>query len=314
MKVSVIVPTYKRSQDLERCLKALKCQSRPADEVLVVVRDSDDETHQFLECLALSELSLQVVDVSVPGQVAALNAGLAAAQGDVIAITDDDAAPHPDWLERIEAHFLQDEKVGGVGGRDWVYEKGNSKPLRGPSDPSILVGKLQWFGRTIGNHHLGVGPTREVDILKGANMSYRKTAILDLKFSGDLKGVGAQVSNDMAFSLLVKSKGWRLLYDPAVAVNHFPAQRFDEDQRSQFNPIAQRNMAHNETLVVLENLPSFGKVVYLVWALIIGTRAVPGLVQIVRFFPVQKQISIHRGLASFQGRCAGVNTWLSRSE
>jgi len=33
--------------------------------------------------------------------------------------------------------------------------------------------------------------------------------------------------------------GWKLIYDPRVAVDHYPAQRFDEDQRNKFNQIAQ---------------------------------------------------------------------------
>ncbi len=314
MKISVLVPTYRRSKDLARCIEALKQQSNLADEVLVVVRDMDDETHRFLSGFAVGNVLLKVVDVAVPGQVAALNAGLAIAVGDIIAITDDDAAPHPDWLERIAAHFLADGQVGGVGGKDWVYYPGCQEPEQLASGKLLPVGKLQWFGRTIGNHHLGSGQPQEVDILKGANMSYRKTAIVDLCFNDRLKGTGAQVCNDMGFSLAVKSRGWKLLYDPKIAIDHFPAQRFDEDQRSAFNSIAQQNMAHNETVVILDYLPLVQKIVYLVWALIVGTRGVPGILQILRFLPTQKQLSVQRGFASFQGRIAGVNTWFSSSE
>jgi glycosyltransferase involved in cell wall biosynthesis len=314
MKTSVLVPTYRRSKDLERCLEALKRQTNPADELLVVVRDTDEETHEFLRGFAVGDLPLRVVDVLVPGQVAALNVGLASATGEIIAITDDDAAPHPDWLERIEAHFLADDRLGGVGGRDWLYYPGWQEPEKAPGNRFLAVGKLQWFGRAIGNHHLGSGQPQSVDILKGANMSYRKTAIADLQFNEKLKGTGAQVCNDMGFSLTVKSRGWKLLYDPKIAIDHFPAQRFDEDQRSEFNPVAQQNMAHNETLVLLEYLPFFRKVIYITWALIVGTHGVPGIIQVLRFLSGQKQLSIRRGFASFQGRMAGINTWFNRLE
>jgi glycosyltransferase involved in cell wall biosynthesis len=318
MKISVLVPTYRRSKDLARCIEALRQQSNLADEVLVVVRDIDDETHGFLRGFAVGDVLLKVVDVSVPGQVAALNAGLAIAVGDIIAITDDDAAPHPDWLERIEAHFSADARVGGVGGRDWVYYPDSPAPEQAPEpltpEQCLPVGKLQWFGRTIGNHHLGSGQPQEVDILKGANMSYRKTAILGLRFNERLKGTGAQVCNDMGFSLGVKARGWKLLYDPKIAIDHFPAKRFDEDQRLIFNPIAQQNMAHNETVVILGYLPLLRQFVYLVWALIVGTRGVPGILQVLRFLPAQKQLSVQRGFASFQGRIAGINTLFSQSE
>jgi glycosyltransferase involved in cell wall biosynthesis len=312
MQISVLVPTYRRSKELARCLEAFKQQTDPADELLVVVRDTDEETDEFLRGFIADDLPLKVVNVTMPGQVAALNAGLAVATGEIIAITDDDAVPHPDWLEQIQAHFLVDDRIGAVGGRDWVYENGNNQPLS--VDRFMTVGKLQWFGRTIGNHHLGSGQPREVDILKGANMSYRKAAICNLRFNDALKGNGAQVCNDMGFSLTVKSKGWKLLYDPRIAVDHFPARRFDEDQRSVFNPISQQNMAHNETVVVLEYLPLSRKVIYLIWALIVGTRKVPGIIQILRFLPSQKQLSIQRGFASFKGRMTGISAWFNRSE
>lgn len=135
----------------------------------MVVRDTDAETWQFLAQLNALNLPLHTVKVTQPGVVAALNAGLAAVEGDIVSITDDDAAPHPDWLERIAAYFTSDSRLGGLGGRDWVY---HGSKLEDESRP--VVGQLQWFGRVIGNHHLGVGEPREVDILKGVNMSFRK--------------------------------------------------------------------------------------------------------------------------------------------
>jgi glycosyltransferase involved in cell wall biosynthesis len=80
-----------------------------------------------------------------------MNAGMDAAGGDIIAFTDDDAAPHTDWLEGIEAHFLSDTNIGGVGGRDWVYH--GTQLEEGERE---VVGQVQWFGRVIGEHHLGV--------------------------------------------------------------------------------------------------------------------------------------------------------------
>ncbi len=134
----------------------------PPDEVLVVARDTDSETKALLQSLDLSSLVLSTVTVKLPGQLAAMNAALSVARGDIIAITDDDAAPHPDCLARIEAHFQADSKLGGVGGRDWLY---HGERLEGGARKT--VGKVQWFGRVVGNHHLGIGGPKEVDVLKG---------------------------------------------------------------------------------------------------------------------------------------------------
>jgi cellulose synthase/poly-beta-1,6-N-acetylglucosamine synthase-like glycosyltransferase len=141
MKMTVLIPTYRRPQDLERCLRALQQQNCPADEVLTIVRDTDNETHAFLQAFNPA-LPLRIVTVTAPGVIAAINAGFAAA-GETISITDDDAAPHPDWLERIKLHFQTDERLGGVGGRDYVYL---GTQLVAGAEPSVIVGTRSAFG------------------------------------------------------------------------------------------------------------------------------------------------------------------------
>ena len=266
MKISVVVPTYQRPSDLARCLAALKTQIRPVDELWVIVRDTDRQTWQFLETYDRAALPLHTATVTASGVIAAMNIGLESATGDIVAFTDDDAAPHPDWLEKMEAYYLADEKVGGVGGRDWVY---HGTKLEDGSQP--VVGKLQWFGRLIGNHHIGIGTGREVDVLKGVNMSFRREAIADLRFDQRMRGSGAQVHFEVVFSLTLRQHGWKLIYDPLIAVDHFPAQRFDEDQRNSFNAQASINAVHNETVALLGYLSPSQKLVFAIWAIAIGT-------------------------------------------
>ncbi|HEY9825757.1 MAG TPA: glycosyltransferase family 2 protein [Stenomitos sp.] len=304
MRITVIIPTYARSQDLARCCLALQAQDRLADEVLVVVRDVDTETWQFLQTFDTDAIHLRSVTVRVPGQVAALNAGLEAAQGDIIAITDDDAVPHPDWLARIEAHFVNQDSVGGVGGKDWLYE--GDRLVDGKLE---VVGKVQWFGRVIFSQHLGYGAFRSVDVLKGANMSFRTSAIAGLRFDTRLRGTGAQVANDAQFCLMLKRRGWVLIYDPAVAVDHYPGQRFDVDQRLSFNAVAQADMVHNRTLMILEHLPPLRRCVFMLWAILVGTRGSPGIVQWLRFLPSEGSLATQKILASLKGRWQGWQTW-----
>lgn len=271
---------------------------------MVVVRDTDAETWTFLKAFNPESLPLRTVTVSVQGVVAALNTGLDTAQGDIIAITDDDAAPHADWLARIEAHYLSDSRVGGVGGRDWVY---HGTELEGGERK--VVGRVQWFGRVIGDHHLGVGEPREIHVFKGANMSFRRSAIAGLHFDERMRGTGAQVHFELAFCLALKRAGWKLIYDPRVAINHYPAQRFDQDQRYQFNKIAKANAIHNETLILLEHLSPVQRIVFLVWAILVGTREAFGFVQWLRFLPSQGALAGKKLLASLNGRWQGWRSW-----
>lgn len=284
MKVTVLVPTWRRPDDLARCLSALLRQQRAPDQIVVIARAEDDATHACLaEHVTPRVLTVDVALVDEPGQVAALNRGLEAASGDVIAITDDDAAPHVDWVARIAAAFEADPKLGALGGRDWVHENGRVLDGERP-----LVGKLRFSGRIVGNHHLGVGGAREVDLLKGANMSYRRDAIRGIRFDNRLRGTGAQVHNDMAFSMSVKRAGWKLVYDPLVAVDHFPAARHGEEPRNAQTLMSKRNAAYNLHLILRGHLPPLRRETAWWWYSLVGTRVYPGL--------------LHAGLGALRSR------------
>ena len=276
MKTSVLVPTFRRPDDLERCLAALAAQTHRADEVIVIARREDAPTVAALErWLAVRAVyGLRVAWVEEPGQVAANNRGLREASHELILITDDDAAPHVDWIARIHAHFARDPQLGGVGGRDFVHERGAL--LTGDAS---RVGQLSWYGRAIGNHHLGSGAPREVQILKGVNMAWRRDAIEGLRFDTRLLGSGAQVHNDLAFSLAVCRRGWKLLYDPAVRVDHFPADRADDDKRFVLNETAYFNAAYNYRFVMREHLTPVGRAAFVTYFGLIGTRSDPGIVR-----------------------------------
>ncbi len=276
MKVSVLIPSYRRPVDLLRCLTALAVQVRLADQVLVVARTGDDETLALAKTWA-DRLPLEIVEVGVPGQVHALNAGLERCSGDVVAITDDDAAPRPEWLARIERHFVSDPKIGGVGGRDWIYNDGVIE-----LGDSAVVGCILWFGRIVGDHHRGAGPVRDVDILKGANCSFRVNAIRHIGFDRRLRGAGAQVHNDMMISLAVRRAGWRLIYDPQVTVDHYLGKRHDSDQRGKLNRDATVDRAYNLRLALDEVRPGWRRRSALLWQFAIGTTEAPGLVWVWR--------------------------------
>jgi glycosyltransferase involved in cell wall biosynthesis len=271
VKVSVLVPTYRRPRDLERCLQAISLQTRLADQLMVVARADDDETLGLAK-IWQNRLPLEIIEVDVPGQVHALNAGLAHCRGDVVAITDDDAAPRPEWLARIEGHFASDPKIGGVGGRDWIYNDGVIE-----LGDSAVVGRVLWFGRIVGDHHRGAGPARDVDILKGANCSFRLDAIKPIGFDTRLRGVGAQAHNDMLISLAVRRAGWRLIYDPLVTVDHYLGARHDRDYRQKLDRIATENRAFNLRLALNEIKPKWRRILALAWQLAVGTREAPGI-------------------------------------
>ena len=305
MKLTVIVPTYRRPKYLHNCLIGLKQQIRLADEILLIVRDSDRSTWDFLASFDPQFLPIKTLTVKVTGVVAAMNIGLNAAGGDIVCFIDDDAVPRNDWLSKIEAHFLADPQLVGLGGRDCIYLGGEKLIAR----QKLIVGKLQWFGRMIANHHLGVGKPRKVDFFKGVNMSYRREAIADFNFDERMKGAGAQAHFEISFCLSLRRAGCKLLYDPQIVVDHYLAERFDEDIRDRFNPTAFFNEVHNETLAIVEHFSLPRKILFMTWAMLVGTRKAFGLVQLVRFLPREGKLAVVKWLLSIKGRKEGYLSW-----
>lgn len=304
--VSVLVPTFRRPESLARCLRALVRQTRRANQIVVTVRRDDAATWEALEGLQ-AELGPALQPVAVePGPVtAAMNAGLQETIGDLVAITDDDSEPRSDWLVSILRHF-QDPTVGGVGGRDW-------QPQERWDEPD--VGRLQWFGRIVANHHLGIGPARDVDVLKGVNCCYRGDVLRLIRLDPRMRGRGTVIHWELALSFAFQREGWRLIYDPAVAVDHHVAPRRDGDvnQRGGFERASFIDNVHNETLAVLEHLTPVRRVAFAAWAVLVGTREAPGLAQVPRLGLLERSplgLTARRTAAALHGRAVGAATWL----
>lgn len=114
--VSVIIATYNRAEFLRETLHALTLQTRPPDQLVVVDNNSSDHTcavvEQFSELLPLT-----YVFEPQQGVAFARNRGIRHAAGEIIAFTDDDCIPDPQWLEYLELPFIRDPSIGLVGGR-----------------------------------------------------------------------------------------------------------------------------------------------------------------------------------------------------
>ena len=251
-------------------------------------------------------LPVKLAFVDVPGQVHALNAGLQAAMGDIVCFTDDDCMPRPDWLERILQHYDRPE-VAGVGGRDVVHHGD-----RVVSGRVGVVGRYAWYGRPIGNHHLELYPPRpaEVDILKGANMSFRRTLLPD--FDSALQRGSAQC-NDMDVSLALRRRGYKLVYDPLAVVDHYPAPRFGESTRHADAPHMLLAEGHNWMYVALKHAPFWQLPIVIAYGFLVGHARAYGLARAVIALPTDGPILAARRLwYSLFGKVAGIFSWLRK--
>jgi hypothetical protein len=195
---------------------------------------------------------------------------------ELVALTDDDAEAPPDWLKRM-AKAMEDPAVGGVGGRDW-------QPHERWDEPG--VGTRAWYGRVVGNHHLGAGAARDVELLKGVNCCFRGDELRRIGFDSRLRGRGNVSNWEMSLCFAFRRAGWRLIYDPTLAIDHHVAARQDGDvnARGGFERESYIDGVHNEVLAVSEALGMAGRMVYPTWLKWVGTRGTPGVAQVLRLW------------------------------
>jgi len=96
--LSVVIPTYNRAAMLCDTLAAVLAQECPADEVIVVDDGSTDGTPQLV-----AGFGARLLRQANAGDLAARNAGLAAATGDLVAFCDSDDLWRPGFLAAMQA-------------------------------------------------------------------------------------------------------------------------------------------------------------------------------------------------------------------
>jgi glycosyltransferase involved in cell wall biosynthesis len=120
--ISIIIATKDRESQLSSCLQSVKhCDLPPARDVEVIVIDnnSQDGTRRVVEEFAESTKNPAFRYLYEPrqGKSFAVNTGVAAARGSIIAFTDDDVVVDQKWLGSLVEEFSRYQEVGLLAGR-----------------------------------------------------------------------------------------------------------------------------------------------------------------------------------------------------
>ncbi|GAX35802.1 glycosyltransferase [Nodularia sp. NIES-3585] len=102
--VSVVVPIYNGETDLPELINCLRSQTYPQDRVeyLLVDNNSSDRTLSLLKASAENSPVIKVLSENqIQSSYAARNTGIRAAVGEIIAFTDADCHPQPQWLHSL---------------------------------------------------------------------------------------------------------------------------------------------------------------------------------------------------------------------
>ncbi len=196
--VAVVVPV--RDDDrLALCLAALARSTLPAAQREVVV--VDDGSRRPLDRLVARFPGVRLLRQAPTGSYAARNRGVAATTAPVVAFTDADCLPEPDWLEQGLA-ALQTPGVDVVAGCVEVFPRG-PRPRAVELFDAVTAFPQEHFVRT-----WGFGAT--------ANLFTRRATLLAVgPFDRRLRSGG-----DADWGQRATAAGFRTSYEPHVRVRH----------------------------------------------------------------------------------------------
>ena len=203
--ISIIIPAFNEEQSILRSLQALRKIDYPSFEVIVVNDGSTDFTFSIIESALVKCIHLR----KNQGKAAALNAGVAAANGKIIVFSDSDSWLHPMALHHLANGFLN-EQTGAVSGTVEIKPQDN------------LMRKWQTLEYTFGQFFVKeaqLGSGASVAICPGPVCAYRKELLLEIGgFSS------RTITEDFDATLEIIKAGYTVNYAAeAIAYTEAPA-------------------------------------------------------------------------------------------
>ena len=240
MSCSLLMPNRDNGAMLDRVLERLAENTGAADYELIVVDDgSTDDSRAILRRWRDSGRfpELTVIEREHSGVVDALNAGLAAAGGELVVQLDGDATVEtPGWLERMSAFVRSDPRVGAATARvvfDWGDLHACGIEVTGPeglhdrgTEVTEPLGRRTYHGRVLRCREADSEVCRhpaEVDGGLGCCMIYRREAALEA--GGYDPGFAPVWFDDLDLTLSLRRLGLKVFCLPEVRVVHHVGER-----------------------------------------------------------------------------------------
>ena len=244
--ISIVLATYRREEMLCRTLEALIEQPYPHFEVIVVDQSHEHlpPTKEFLQKLADCG-KIRLYTLSKPSLPGARNYGISKAKGEIILFVDDDVDPSPNLLTAHASQYTSPE-IGGVAGRR-TY----------PPDSQLYeddspIGTIKLNTDHISNFSSNL-PLDSVDWASGCNMSFRKSALVEIG-GFDVNFIGSAVYEDVDVCYRLRNQGHRIVFSPEAHLVPLVAPSGGCGNRTR-NSTYYYSFFHNSLLFTLKNLP-----------------------------------------------------------
>jgi GT2 family glycosyltransferase len=205
-RVSVVILYYKRREIIERTLRAALSQDYTNREIIVVDNHSEDDLRAVIEGLG-SEVNLLQLSENL-GACGGRNAGIRAANGDVIIFIDDDVCfASTSEVSKVVQTFEQRPDIHGLAFQIW--------------DPRTDTLRIREWCHT--RHHAAYSNQEFETNWFGEGMAaFRRNVFDRCGLYYEPLFYGAE-GHDMVVRIL--DQGFRILYTPHIRVNHWASEQ-----------------------------------------------------------------------------------------
>ncbi|MCB1705983.1 MAG: glycosyltransferase [Halioglobus sp.] len=212
VSITAVTVTFNGMAFLEGFLNSLFATDQQGIhlEVILVDNGSTDGTVQWVR---ENFPQVRVIENDENNYAKALNVAIANSASDFVAITNNDATVHPDWLQGFLTVFRRDDKIGAV----------QSKILFSDSNRINSVGVQEvehfYFG-DIGfdlEDSSRYSKPKEREYVTGGSVMFRRTCLEDV---GPWDEEFIMFMEDVDYSARCRAKGWKLWYSPSSILYH----------------------------------------------------------------------------------------------
>ena len=111
LRISVLISSYNYLNYIEETIQSVLCQTRPADEVIIVDDGSQDGSYEFIKFKYSDHDNMIVIGKNNGGQMSALNEAFRNTSGDIVCFLDSDDQYEVNYLEELEKVYLDNPKI-----------------------------------------------------------------------------------------------------------------------------------------------------------------------------------------------------------
>jgi cellulose synthase/poly-beta-1,6-N-acetylglucosamine synthase-like glycosyltransferase len=215
-EVSIIIPAHNAKATIVETLQAILNQDFPKEryEVIVVDDGSSDSTAKVIKQFK----NVKLISIPHSGPAKARNVGAMAAKGKFLLFTDADCVPARNWIDKMIAPLLKNEKVVGVGG---TYKTLNRE--------SAIA---RFVGYEIERRHEKLTRLRYTDFVSTFSAAYRRDVFL--KLGGFDESFRMASGEDIEFSFRVVRAGHKLVFNRRARVFHRHPDTLSKFLKQQF--------------------------------------------------------------------------------